>query len=264
MVRHGGTTSDTSEAERQPLQNTLEVFRELGGTVVDTAPSYGNAETVVGDLVHELGIRDELFFSTKVRTEGRDEGLAEIDRSFARLQTDTFDLLQVHNLMDTGTQLATLREMKETGRIRYIGITTSSGRQYEEFAAVMRARPWTSSRSTTRWRRAAQRTRSCRSQPTGAWLCSPTCRTGGDGCSAPWATVPCPTGRPSSIAKAGASSSSSNILGHPAVTCVIPGIREAELRGGQHGRGHGGAARRRDEEEDGGVLRQPELSWTGP
>ena len=79
----------TSEAERQPLQNTLEVFRELGGTVVDTAPSYGNAETVVGDLVHELGIRDELFFSTKVRTEGRDEGLAEIDRSFARLQTDT-------------------------------------------------------------------------------------------------------------------------------------------------------------------------------
>lgn len=127
-----------SEAERQPLKDTLEVFRELGGTVVDTAPSYGNAETVVGDLVHELGIRNELFFSTKVRTEGRDEGLAEIDRSFARLQTDTFDLLQVHNLVDTGTQLATLREMKEAGRIRYIGITTSSGRQYEEFAAVMR------------------------------------------------------------------------------------------------------------------------------
>jgi aryl-alcohol dehydrogenase-like predicted oxidoreductase len=128
----------TSAEERQVLKDTLVAFHRLGGTVVDTAPSYGNAETVVGDLVHELGLRDELFFATKVRKEGRDEGLAEIDRSFARLRTDTFELLQVHNLVDTDTQLATLREMKEAGRVRYIGITTSSARQYEEFASVMR------------------------------------------------------------------------------------------------------------------------------
>lgn len=129
----------TSAAERDPLRETLAVFHELGGTVVDTAPMYGNAEPVVGDLVEELGIRDELFFATKVRKEGREEGLAEIGRSFDRLRTDRFELLQVHNLVDTETQLASLREMKEAGTIRYLGITTSSRRQYEEFLATMRA-----------------------------------------------------------------------------------------------------------------------------
>lgn len=127
-----------SAAERDPLRETLSVFRELGGTLIDTAPSYGNAETVVGDLVSELGIRDDLFIATKVRKEGREEGQAEIARSFERLRTDRFDLLQVHNLVDTETQLATLREMKDAGTIRYLGITTSSARQYEEFADVMR------------------------------------------------------------------------------------------------------------------------------
>jgi aryl-alcohol dehydrogenase-like predicted oxidoreductase len=129
----------TSAAERDPLRETLSVFRELGGTLVDTAPSYGNAEVVVGDLVSELGIRDDLFFATKVRKEGREEGEAEIASSFERLRTERFDLLQVHNLVDTGTQLATLREMKDAGTIRYVGITTSSRRQYEEFAATMRS-----------------------------------------------------------------------------------------------------------------------------
>jgi aryl-alcohol dehydrogenase-like predicted oxidoreductase len=128
----------TSAAERDPLRETLAVFRELGGTLIDTAPSYGNAEPVVGDLVAELGFRDELFIATKVRKEGRDVGLAEIASSFERLRTDTLDLLQVHNLVDVETQLATLRELKEAGRVRYIGMSTSSGRQYEEFADVMR------------------------------------------------------------------------------------------------------------------------------
>ena len=127
-----------SAAERDPLRETLSVFRELGGTLIDTAPSYGNAEVVVGDLVSELRIRDELFFATKVRKEGQEAGRAEIAGSFERLRTDRFELLQVHNLVDTETQLATLRETKDAGTIRYVGITTSSGRQYEQFADVMR------------------------------------------------------------------------------------------------------------------------------
>ena len=130
-----------SAAERDPLRETLAIFHELGGTVVDTAPSYGNAEVVVGDLVSELGIRNELFFATKVRKDGEEAGRTEIDSSFERLRTDRFELLQVHNLVDTGTQLATLREMKAAGTIGYVGITTSSRRQYEEFSAVMRSEP---------------------------------------------------------------------------------------------------------------------------
>jgi aryl-alcohol dehydrogenase-like predicted oxidoreductase len=127
-----------SGADIDPLRETLATFRKLGGTLVDTAPSYGNAEVVVGDLVSELGFRDDLFIATKVRKEGRDEGNAEIASSFERLQTDRFDLLQVHNLVGIDTQLPTLRELKDAGRVRYIGMSTSSGRQYEAFADVMR------------------------------------------------------------------------------------------------------------------------------
>jgi aryl-alcohol dehydrogenase-like predicted oxidoreductase len=127
-----------SGAELDPLRETLATFRKLGGTLIDTAPSYGNAEVVVGDLVSELGFRDDLFIATKVRKEGRDEGKAEIASSFERLQTDRFDLLQVHNLVGIDTQLATLRELKDSGRVRYIGMSTSSRRQYEAFAEVMR------------------------------------------------------------------------------------------------------------------------------
>jgi len=128
----------TTEAERDPLKQTLSVFRELGGKVIDTAPSYGNAETVVGDLVRDLGFRDELFLATKVRAEGLDQGLAEIEQSFERLHTDSIDLIQVHNLVDVDTQLGTLRDLKAAGRIRYVGMTTSSSRQHETFADVMR------------------------------------------------------------------------------------------------------------------------------
>jgi aryl-alcohol dehydrogenase-like predicted oxidoreductase len=127
-----------SGAELDPLRETLATFRKLGGTLIDTAPSYGNAEVVVGDLVSELGFRDDLFIATKVRKEGRDEGSAEIASSFERLQTDRFDLLQVHNLVGIDTQLPTLRELKAAGRVRYIGMSTSSSRQYEAFADVMR------------------------------------------------------------------------------------------------------------------------------
>lgn len=128
----------TSVEERAPLKETLQIFSDAGGTVIDTAPSYGNAEIVVGDLVEELGIRDRLFIATKVRQEGKADGEAEIRRSFERLRTDRFELLQVHNLRDVDTQLETLRAMKAAGTIRYIGITTSSHGQYQHFEQVMR------------------------------------------------------------------------------------------------------------------------------
>jgi len=91
----------------------------------------------VGDLVEELGIRDRLFIATKVRQDGQAAGVAEIDSSFERLRTDRFELLQVHNLRDLDAQLGTLRAMKDAGTIRYVGITTSSYRQYEQFEQVM-------------------------------------------------------------------------------------------------------------------------------
>ena len=128
-----------TEAEKAPLRDTLRQFKELGGTVIDSSPTYGTAEAVVGDLVDELKIRDSLFLATKVSTSGRQAGIDQIQQSFKRLRTAKIDLIAVHNLRDTKTQLQTLRELKQAGRIRYIGITTSFENQYPEFEQTMKA-----------------------------------------------------------------------------------------------------------------------------
>ncbi|MEC5386005.1 aldo/keto reductase [Uliginosibacterium sp. H3] len=128
----------SGEAELAPLRATLKTFGETGGTVIDTAPSYGRAESLVGSLVEGLGIRASLFLSTKIGTTGRDAGLAQLENSFRQLRTNRIDLVSVHNLQDTTNQLALLREFKQAGRIRYVGMTTSFDRQYEAFESFMK------------------------------------------------------------------------------------------------------------------------------
>ncbi len=129
-----------NESEKVPLRETIRQFRALGGKVIDSSPSYGTAEAVVGELVDGLKIRDSLFLATKVslRNVGREEGIKQIEESFKKLRTNRIDLLAVHNLRDTDVQLKTLREMKAAGRIRYVGITTSFDNQYGEFEQVMK------------------------------------------------------------------------------------------------------------------------------
>ncbi|HSK31659.1 MAG TPA: aldo/keto reductase, partial [Candidatus Limnocylindria bacterium] len=123
-----------NDAEKAPLSETIRQFQSLGGKVIDSSPSYGTAEAVVGELVQGLKVRDSLFLATKVslRDLGRAEGLKQIEESFKKYRTNMIDLIAVHNLRDTDTQLATLREMKQAGRIRYVGITTSFPKQYKE------------------------------------------------------------------------------------------------------------------------------------
>ncbi len=127
-----------SEAARAPLRQALERFHRLGGTVIDTAPMYRSSESVLGDLIEELGIRGDLFLATKTdRTDGSAGTQAQLEESVARLKTGTIDLMQVHNLLGWKDALPVLREWKQEGRIRYIGITTSRASQYEEFEKVM-------------------------------------------------------------------------------------------------------------------------------
>jgi len=139
-----GTASSFSRAARTPeehaaLKEVLRLFTDLGGSVIDTAPTYGSSEEVVGELVREIGNAEKIFMATKVsRVEGREEGLAQIQQSEARLAPGNIDLNQVHNLGDWQTQLALLRELKQEGRLRYLGITTSSDRQYEDLAQILR------------------------------------------------------------------------------------------------------------------------------
>lgn len=127
-----------TEADRAPLRVTLRRFRELGGSVIDTAPPYGNAEAILGELISELGIRGDLFLCTKVAVDTPEQGRAQIEQSFRNLRTEVIDLLAVHNLRDITNELAILRELKGAGRIRYLGATTSFERQYEAFEAMMR------------------------------------------------------------------------------------------------------------------------------
>jgi aryl-alcohol dehydrogenase-like predicted oxidoreductase len=131
----------TTAEEKGPLRDTLRAFPKLGGKVIDTAPSYGQAEPVTGELVAELGIRDQLFLATKVSVRGTDAapGVAQMEESFRRLKTDRIDLMQVWNLGGTATLLPVLRDMKAAKRIRYVGVTTSSDQQYPALEQLMQA-----------------------------------------------------------------------------------------------------------------------------
>lgn len=138
-----GTRSYNTEAtdvEMGQFRDTLRVFFEGGGKVIDTAAGYGRStsETVLGDLVSELGFQDQVFWATKVDREGEAEGIERMEESFEKLHADVIDLMQVHNLRGTDEQLATIAGWKEAGRIRYAGVTTSSDRQYGDLEQVMR------------------------------------------------------------------------------------------------------------------------------
>jgi diketogulonate reductase-like aldo/keto reductase len=121
-------------AARAPLR---EVLKLLNGNVVDSSPMYGSSETVLGDLVAELGLREKLFIATKVWASGRDAGMRQMETSFKRLRVERMDLMQVHNLMDVATHTATLKDWKHKGRVRHIGITHYTSSAYPEVERLL-------------------------------------------------------------------------------------------------------------------------------
>lgn len=127
--------------ERAPLREVLQRFVALGGRVIDSSPMYGAAEQVAGDLAAELGIADRLWVATKVWARGRHAGIAQMERSMRLLRVRRLDLMQIHNLEDWRTHLRTLREWKQAGRVRYIGVTHYTAAAYGELEQVMRAEP---------------------------------------------------------------------------------------------------------------------------
>ncbi|WP_374703672.1 aldo/keto reductase [Burkholderia sp. WAC0059] len=129
----------TDAAALDRLADVLRALFAAGGSVIDSSPMYGSSEAVVGTLLARLDARDKAFVATKVWTEGREAGIAQMEQSMQRLRTGRIDLMQVHNLLDWRTQLATLREWKASGRIRYIGITHYTSSAFAEVEAVMRA-----------------------------------------------------------------------------------------------------------------------------
>ncbi len=140
------------EEQLATLRQTIARFVELGGKMIDTAPSYGRAEEVVGGIVEQLGVRDRLFLATKVAGANVAEGQAQIAQSFRNLRTDVIDLIALHNPQDAANKLAFLRELKAQRRVRSIGASfssragfapssdavTATAEQYAGFEALMR------------------------------------------------------------------------------------------------------------------------------
>ena len=126
-------------AERRPLEEVLALFAKLGGRVVDSSPMYGRAEQVIGEIATKLDLHRSLFLATKVWTTGKQAGVESMERSLAKLQAKRIDLMQVHNLVDVQTHLATLRDWKQQGRVRYLGITHYSSSAYDQVAKLLRS-----------------------------------------------------------------------------------------------------------------------------
>ncbi|HEV8679648.1 MAG TPA: aldo/keto reductase [Stellaceae bacterium] len=129
------------ERARQPLAAVLQAFVDAGSRIIDTSPMYGRAEAVTGDLVAAAGARARVFLATKVWTSGREAGIAQMQRSAELLKSPVIDLMQIHNLLDWRTHLATLRAMKAAGKIRYIGITHYTTGALPELARILTSEP---------------------------------------------------------------------------------------------------------------------------
>jgi aryl-alcohol dehydrogenase-like predicted oxidoreductase len=127
----------TGASERAALRDVLREFARQGGSVIDSSPMYGESERVVGDLAAESGIHKQIFLATKVWTTGRDAGIRQMDQSFRLLRAARIDLMQVHNLVDWQTHLATLRRWKEQNKIRYLGVTHYTRSAYDDLARVL-------------------------------------------------------------------------------------------------------------------------------
>lgn len=122
---------------RAQLAPVLQTFFDQGGALIDSSPMYGSAEQVLGDLLKTTTNKDRLFAATKVWTDGKQAGIEQMQQSMQRMGVKRFDLMQIHNLRDWQVHLETLKDWKEQGRIRYIGITTSHGRFHEELETAL-------------------------------------------------------------------------------------------------------------------------------
>ena len=132
---------DSSNAAQSPLVAVMQAFFDKGGQLIDSSPMYGSAEAVTGALLQTVTNKSGLFTATKVWTNGKNEGIRQMQQSMQRLGVDQIDLMQIHNLRDWQTHIETLQDWKAQGKIRYLGITTSHGRYHGELETILQQQP---------------------------------------------------------------------------------------------------------------------------
>jgi aryl-alcohol dehydrogenase-like predicted oxidoreductase len=138
MGTSGSFQIPAGSPEYDALKEVLKRFFEGGATLIDTAPTYGNAEDLLGPLLSEGGYRKKAFIATKLSgVTGREAGLEQFNNTLRRLKTDKVELLQVHNLRDWKTQLEVARELKKQGKVKYVGVTHYTDSAHDEIADIV-------------------------------------------------------------------------------------------------------------------------------
>jgi diketogulonate reductase-like aldo/keto reductase len=130
---------DVDPKNRSAQVEVVKQFLAAGGRVIDSSPMYGRAEATVGDVLTDLNATTTPFFATKVWTRGKREGMAQMEQSRQRMKAARIDLMQIHNLLDWHTHLPVLREMKQAGKIRYLGVTHYSHGELPQIEQLMRS-----------------------------------------------------------------------------------------------------------------------------
>ncbi|HEY4148930.1 MAG TPA: aldo/keto reductase [Chitinophagaceae bacterium] len=132
-------TFDVAGSSAHPsLQKVLETMHNAGGRLIDSSPMYGNSEKVIGDITHNMAARDDFFYATKVWTTGKQEGIRQMESSFHKMKRTTIDLMQIHNLTDWKTHLPVLQQWKQSGKIRYTGVTHYTDSSHDNLEQVIR------------------------------------------------------------------------------------------------------------------------------
>ena len=129
--------ASTPDAIAESLR-IVELLLGAGGSVIDTSPMYNRSETIIGDVIAAGAPRDAMFLATKVWTDGRDAGARQMERSAQLMKTDVIDLMQVHNLRDTGIHMRTIRGLQEQGKIRYSGVTHYRASALDDLESALR------------------------------------------------------------------------------------------------------------------------------
>jgi len=126
------------ESQRAALKDVIDALVAGGGKLIDTASVYGNAESVIGDIVRASNARNKIFIATKIEVRSAKAGADEFQRSLQRLRAENIDLLQLHNVSRASQSLSQFREWKAAGRCRYVGITSTFSADYNAMEAIIR------------------------------------------------------------------------------------------------------------------------------
>jgi diketogulonate reductase-like aldo/keto reductase len=232
-------TWDAAPDQRPLLAETARVLFAAGGSVFDTSPMYGAAEQRIGEVLAGLATRTRAFLATKVWTEGRDAGVSQMRRSIDLLRTGRLDLMQIHNLLDWRAHLGTLRRWKAEGRIRYLGVTHYTPAAYGELEAILRAErlDFVQFNYALNDREAERRLLSLAADRGVAVIVNQPF--GGGGLLRGLMRRPLPGWAPELGCASWAQALLKFVLGHPAVTCIIPGTGRPEHMRDNVGAGFG-------------------------